>query len=51
MEKTDAELLGLAREDPQAFREFYERYAVWLHAWLQRATGAALVAFGVRLAA
>jgi RNA polymerase sigma-70 factor (ECF subfamily) len=38
VEKTDAELLSLAREDPQAFREFYERYAVWLHAWLQRET-------------
>ncbi len=38
MVKTDAELLSLAHRDPQAFREFYERYAVWLHAWFQRET-------------
>jgi RNA polymerase sigma-70 factor (ECF subfamily) len=36
--KTDAELLSLAHRDPQAFREFYERYAVWMHAWFQRET-------------
>ena len=37
--RTDAELLHAARQEPLAFREFYERYAVWLHAWLQRQTG------------
>src|SRR5215218_6539864 len=37
--RTDAELLHAARTDPQAFREFYERYAVWVRAWFQRQTG------------
>ena len=37
--KTDAELLAEARKDPQAFREFYERYAVWMRAWFLRETG------------
>ena len=37
--RTDAELLLAARTDPQAFREFYERYAVWLRAWFHRQTG------------
>ncbi len=37
--RTDAELLLAARDDPQAFREFYDRYAVWLRAWFQRQTG------------
>jgi len=37
--RTDAELLLAARTDPQAFREFYERYAVWIRAWFQRQTG------------
>ena len=36
--QTDAELLTAARTDPQAFREFYERYAVWMRAWFQRQT-------------
>jgi RNA polymerase sigma factor (sigma-70 family) len=36
--QTDAELLLAARTDPQAFREFYERYAVWVRAWFQRQT-------------
>jgi RNA polymerase sigma factor (sigma-70 family) len=36
--KTDAELLFEARTDPQAFREFYERYAVWVRSWFQRET-------------
>jgi RNA polymerase sigma factor (sigma-70 family) len=36
---TDAELLQAARQDPQAFREFYDRYAVWVRAWFQRQTG------------
>ena len=38
MPQTDAELLLAARTDPQAFREFYERYAVWVRAWFQRQT-------------
>src|SRR4051812_39263820 len=37
--RTDAELLAAARTDPQAFREFYERYAVWVRSWLERQTG------------
>jgi RNA polymerase sigma factor (sigma-70 family) len=37
--RTDAELLLAARDDPQAFREFYDRYAVWLRAWFHRQTG------------
>src|SRR6266540_4269313 len=37
--RSDAELLLSARTDPQAFREFYERYAVWMRAWFQRQTG------------
>ena len=36
--KTDAELLQAARTDPQAFREFYDRYAVWVRSWFQRQT-------------
>jgi RNA polymerase sigma factor (sigma-70 family) len=36
---TDAELLRAARQDPQAFREFYDRYAVWVRSWFQRETG------------
>ncbi len=39
MPTTDAELLLAARQDPQAFREFYDRYAVWMRAWFQRQTG------------
>jgi len=41
---TDAELLLAARTDPQAFREFYERYAVWMRAWFQRQTGSEIAA-------
>jgi RNA polymerase sigma-70 factor (ECF subfamily) len=37
--RTDAELLLAAREDPQAFRELYDRYARWLRAWFMRHTG------------
>ena len=37
--RTDAQLLQAARTDPQAFREFYERYAVWVRAWFRRQTG------------
>jgi RNA polymerase sigma-70 factor (ECF subfamily) len=37
--RTDAELISAARQDPQAFREFYERYAVWVRSWFQRQTG------------
>ena len=39
MTRTDAELLHAARQDPQAFRVFYDRYAVWMRAWLLRQTG------------
>jgi RNA polymerase sigma factor (sigma-70 family) len=37
--RTDADLLAAASRDPLAFREFYERYAVWIRAWFQRQTG------------
>ena len=37
--KKDAELLRAARQDPEAFREFYDRYAVWIHSWFARHTG------------
>jgi RNA polymerase sigma factor (sigma-70 family) len=37
--RTDAELLQAARQDPQAFRELYERYAVWMRSWFLRHTG------------
>jgi RNA polymerase sigma-70 factor (ECF subfamily) len=37
--RTDAELLAAASDDPQAFREFYDRYAVWIRSWFQRQTG------------
>jgi RNA polymerase sigma factor (sigma-70 family) len=36
---TDAELLKAAGEDPEAFREFYDRYAVWIRSWFIRHTG------------
>ena len=39
MTRTDAELLKAAGEDPQAFREFYDRYAVWIRSWFVRHTG------------
>ena len=39
MDRTDAELLLAARQDPMAFREFYDRYAVWMRSWLLRQTG------------
>jgi RNA polymerase sigma factor (sigma-70 family) len=37
--RTDAELLHAARQDPQAFRELYERYAAWMRSWFMRHTG------------
>jgi RNA polymerase sigma-70 factor (ECF subfamily) len=37
--RTDAELLRAARNDPQAFRELYERYASWMRSWFLRHTG------------
>jgi RNA polymerase sigma-70 factor (ECF subfamily) len=37
--RTDAQLLAAARRDPLAFREFYDRYAVWVRSWFQRQTG------------
>jgi RNA polymerase sigma-70 factor, ECF subfamily len=42
--RTDAQLLQAARTDPQAFREIYERYAVWMRSWFQRQTGSESVA-------
>ena len=42
--RTDAQLLHAARTDPQAFREIYERYAVWMRSWFQRQTGSETVA-------
>ena len=36
--RTDAELLEAARNDPEAFRELYERYAAWMRAWFLRHT-------------
>ena len=37
--RSDAQLLHAARTDPQAFREIYERYAVWMRSWFERQTG------------
>jgi RNA polymerase sigma factor (sigma-70 family) len=37
--RNDAELLKAARQDPEAFREFYDRYAVWIRSWFVRHTG------------
>jgi RNA polymerase sigma factor (sigma-70 family) len=37
--RTDAQLLQAARNDPQAFRELYERYAAWMRSWFLRHTG------------
>jgi RNA polymerase sigma factor (sigma-70 family) len=37
--RNDAELLRAARQDPDAFREFYDRYAVWIRSWFVRHTG------------
>ena len=37
--RTDADLLRAASSDPQAFREFYDRYAAWIRGWFQRHTG------------
>jgi RNA polymerase sigma factor (sigma-70 family) len=37
--RNDAELLKAARQDPEAFREFYDRYAVWIRLWFLRHTG------------
>jgi RNA polymerase sigma factor (sigma-70 family) len=37
--RNDAELLRAARQDPEAFREFYGRYAVWIRSWFLRHTG------------
>jgi RNA polymerase sigma-70 factor (ECF subfamily) len=37
--RTDADLLEAAQQDPQAFREFYDRYAVWVRSWFLRHTG------------
>ena len=37
--RTDAELIRAARQDPEAFRELYDRYAVWIRSWFKRHTG------------
>jgi RNA polymerase sigma factor (sigma-70 family) len=37
--RTDADLLKSAMQDPQAYREFYDRYAVWIRSWFLRHTG------------
>lgn len=39
MTRTDAQLLAAASRDPLAFREFYDRYAVWMRSWFLRQTG------------
>jgi RNA polymerase sigma factor (sigma-70 family) len=39
MTRNDAELLRAARHDPEAFREFYDRYAAWIRSWFLRHTG------------
>jgi RNA polymerase sigma factor (sigma-70 family) len=39
MTRNDAELLKAAWQDPEAFREFYDRYAVWIRSWFLRHTG------------
>jgi RNA polymerase sigma factor (sigma-70 family) len=37
--RNDAELLRVAAREPEAFREFYDRYAVWIRSWFVRHTG------------
>jgi RNA polymerase sigma factor (sigma-70 family) len=37
--RNDADLLRAAEGDPEAFREFYDRYAVWIRSWFVRHTG------------
>jgi RNA polymerase sigma-70 factor (ECF subfamily) len=37
--RNDAELIKAAWQDPEAFREFYDRYAVWIRSWFLRHTG------------
>src|SRR4051794_38362974 len=39
MTRNDAELLRAAAREPEAFREFYDRYAVWIRSWFVRHTG------------
>src|SRR4051794_8096327 len=40
MTRTDADLLAFAASgDSLAFREFYDRYATWVHSWFSRQTG------------
>ena len=39
MTRTDAQLLKAASQDPEAFREFYDRYAIWIRSWFIRHTG------------
>jgi RNA polymerase sigma factor (sigma-70 family) len=37
--RSDAQLVAAAREDPEAFRSLYDRYAERLHAFFARRTG------------
>jgi RNA polymerase sigma-70 factor (ECF subfamily) len=37
--RSDAELIAVAGQDPDAFREIYDRYAVWMRSWFLRQTG------------
>jgi RNA polymerase sigma-70 factor (ECF subfamily) len=42
--RTDASLLAAARDDPDAFRELYERYAEAIHGYFLRRTGSRVAA-------
>jgi RNA polymerase sigma factor (sigma-70 family) len=46
-ESSDVELLGRAGRDPEAFRAFYQRYALALTLWLERQTGQREVALDI----
>jgi RNA polymerase sigma-70 factor, ECF subfamily len=38
MDRTDSELLGAVKRDPDAFRIFYERHVSWIFSWFRRQT-------------
>jgi RNA polymerase sigma factor (sigma-70 family) len=38
MDRTDSELLGAVKRDPDAFRIFYERHVSWIFFWFRRQT-------------
>lgn len=44
MTRSDADLLAAASDDPLAFREFYDRYAMWMRSWFLRRTGSDVAA-------